>query len=58
MDWPKGKDFGMSPEEEVTHTEDAPPYNRLPENEKSYALVGLVQNIEGGRLLHGVLQNE
>ncbi|GAB0206689.1 hypothetical protein GRJ2_003134500 [Grus japonensis] len=37
-DWPEGKDFGMSPEEEVTHAEEAPPYNKLPENEKQYAL--------------------
>ncbi|GAB0206633.1 hypothetical protein GRJ2_003128900 [Grus japonensis] len=37
-DWPEGKDFGMSPEEEVTHAEEAPPYNKLPENEKPYAL--------------------
>ncbi|GAB0190129.1 pyruvate dehydrogenase protein X component, mitochondrial [Grus japonensis] len=34
MDWPEGKDFGMSPEEEVTLAEEAPPYNKLPENEK------------------------
>ncbi|GAB0210111.1 hypothetical protein GRJ2_003476900 [Grus japonensis] len=37
-DWPEGKDFGMSPEEEVTLAEEAPPYNKLPENEKQYAL--------------------
>ncbi|GAB0206804.1 hypothetical protein GRJ2_003146000 [Grus japonensis] len=37
-DWPEGKDFGMSPEEEVTHAEEAPPYNKLPEDEKPYAL--------------------
>ncbi|GAB0203336.1 hypothetical protein GRJ2_002799200 [Grus japonensis] len=37
-DWPEGKDFGMSPEEEVTCTEEAPPYNKLTENEKPYAL--------------------
>ncbi|GAB0177952.1 hypothetical protein GRJ2_000260500 [Grus japonensis] len=37
-DWPERKDFGMSPEEEVTHAEEAPPYNKLPENEKQYAL--------------------
>ncbi|GAB0207492.1 hypothetical protein GRJ2_003214900 [Grus japonensis] len=28
----------MSPEEEVTHAEEAPLYNKLPENEKQYAL--------------------
>ncbi|GAB0206701.1 hypothetical protein GRJ2_003135700 [Grus japonensis] len=37
-DWPEGKDFGMSPEEEVTRAEEAPLYNKLPENEKQYAL--------------------
>ncbi|GAB0208978.1 hypothetical protein GRJ2_003363500 [Grus japonensis] len=37
-DWPEGKDFGISPEEEVTCAEEAPPYNKLPENEKPYAL--------------------
>ncbi|GAB0207238.1 hypothetical protein GRJ2_003189400 [Grus japonensis] len=37
-DWPEGKDFGMSPEEEVTCAEEAPPYNKLTEDEKPYAL--------------------
>ncbi|GAB0207951.1 hypothetical protein GRJ2_003260800 [Grus japonensis] len=37
-DWPEGKDFGMSPEEEVTLAEEAPPYNKLTEDEKPYAL--------------------
>ncbi|GAB0207847.1 hypothetical protein GRJ2_003250400 [Grus japonensis] len=37
-DWPEGKDFGMSPEEEVTRAEEAPPYNKLPEDEKPCAL--------------------
>ncbi|GAB0209291.1 hypothetical protein GRJ2_003394800 [Grus japonensis] len=37
-DWPEGKDFGMSPEEEVTCAEKAPPYNKLTEDEKPYAL--------------------
>ncbi|GAB0209711.1 hypothetical protein GRJ2_003436800 [Grus japonensis] len=37
-DWPEGKDFGMSPEEEVTRAEEAPPYNELTEDEKPYAL--------------------
>jgi len=38
MDWPEGKDFGVSREEEVTYAEEAPLYNKLPENEKQYAL--------------------
>ncbi|KAK4810759.1 hypothetical protein QYF61_007733 [Mycteria americana] len=38
MDWPESKDFGISPEEEVTRAEEAPLYNKLPENEKQYAL--------------------
>ncbi|GAB0208578.1 macrophage immunometabolism regulator [Grus japonensis] len=37
-DWPEGKDFGMSPEEEVTRAEEAPPYNKLTEDEKPYAM--------------------
>ena len=37
-DWPEGKDFGISPEEEVMHAEEAPLYNKLPENERQYAL--------------------
>ncbi|GAB0207556.1 hypothetical protein GRJ2_003221300 [Grus japonensis] len=37
-DWPEGKDFGISSEEEVMHAEEAPAYNKLPENEKPYAL--------------------
>ncbi|GAB0208463.1 hypothetical protein GRJ2_003312000 [Grus japonensis] len=37
-DWPEGKDFRMSPEEEVTCAEEAPPYNKLTEDEKPYAL--------------------
>ncbi|GAB0193865.1 hypothetical protein GRJ2_001851800 [Grus japonensis] len=37
-DWPEGKDFGMSPEEEVTRAEEAPPNNKLTEDEKPYAL--------------------
>ena len=32
--WPEGKYFGMVPEEEVTHTEEAPRYNKLLDNEK------------------------
>jgi len=39
MDWPEGKGFRVSPEEEeMAHAEEAPPYNELPENEKQYAL--------------------
>ena len=34
INWPEGKDFGMAPEEEVTCAEEAPPYNKLPDNEK------------------------
>ena len=37
-DWPEGKDFRMSPEEEVMHAEESPLYNKLPENENQYAL--------------------
>ncbi|GAB0193848.1 hypothetical protein GRJ2_001850100 [Grus japonensis] len=37
-DWPEGKDFGMLPEEEVTRAEEAPPNNKLTEDEKPYAL--------------------
>ncbi|KAJ7413930.1 hypothetical protein BTVI_41940 [Pitangus sulphuratus] len=36
MDWPEGRDFGALPEK-VTHQE-APPYNKLPENERGYSL--------------------
>ncbi|KAK4810639.1 hypothetical protein QYF61_007376 [Mycteria americana] len=38
MDWAEGKDIGISPEKEVTRAEEAPLYNKLPENEKQYAL--------------------
>jgi len=39
MDWPEGKDFTMSPEQqEVMRAEEAPPYSELPVNEKQYAL--------------------
>lgn len=38
MDWPEGKDFGLSLEEEMTHAEEAPLHHNLPENEKQYAL--------------------
>ncbi|KAK4825191.1 hypothetical protein QYF61_024671, partial [Mycteria americana] len=38
MDWPEGKDFRISPEEEVMRAEEAPLYNKLSEDEKQYAL--------------------
>ena len=38
MDRPEGKDFGLSPEEEVTRAEEAPLYKKLPEKKKQYAL--------------------
>jgi len=34
----EGKDFGMSPEEEVTRAKEAPPCKKLPENEARSAL--------------------
>ena len=37
-EWPEGKDFGIAPEEEVTHAEEAPLYNKQPEDKKEYAL--------------------
>lgn len=37
MGWPEGRDFGVS-SVEVTHTEEAPPYNELSEDEKHYIL--------------------
>ncbi|GAB0205468.1 ribonuclease H-like [Grus japonensis] len=37
-DWPEGKDFGILPEEEVICAEKAQLYNKLPANEKPYAL--------------------
>ena len=39
MDWPEGKVFGMSPEEEVMCAEEAALYNKLPANQKQYALL-------------------
>ena len=38
MDWLEGKKFGTSRGEEVSHAKEAPPYNKLPEYEKKYAL--------------------
>ncbi|KAK4826292.1 hypothetical protein QYF61_007139 [Mycteria americana] len=38
MDWPEGKDLGISPEEELRRAEDVPLYNKLQEKEKPYAL--------------------
>ncbi|KAK4827627.1 LOW QUALITY PROTEIN: hypothetical protein QYF61_019837 [Mycteria americana] len=53
MDWPEGKDFRMS---------EAPLYNKLPENEKQYALFTdgscRVEGIGGGRLLYRVLYDK
>ncbi|TRZ14837.1 hypothetical protein HGM15179_012279 [Zosterops borbonicus] len=39
--WPEGENFGLSSEKEenqVTHAEETPPYNELPETERQYAL--------------------
>ena len=38
MDWPEVKKFGTSRAAEVSHAKEAPPYNKLPEYEKKYAL--------------------
>lgn len=38
MSWPEGKNFGMSPEEDVAHADNAPLYNKSAECEKRYAL--------------------
>ncbi|GAB0183950.1 hypothetical protein GRJ2_000860300 [Grus japonensis] len=38
LGWPEGKDFRIWPEEELMCAEEAPVYNKLPENEKPYAL--------------------
>lgn len=60
MDWPKGKHFRISPEEEVMCAEKAPLYSKLSENEKKYALFTdgyfciARKSIRGGRLLYGV----
>lgn len=57
---PEGRDFGMSPEEtEVTHAEEALPYNKLPDNENhmSCSLMGpatLWESTWRGRPLCGV----
>ncbi|PKU45383.1 hypothetical protein llap_4327 [Limosa lapponica baueri] len=63
MDWPEGKDFRISPEEEVTLAEKALPYNKVTENEKKYALftdgsLSLWESIRSGRLLCGVLHDK
>lgn len=60
MDWPKGKDFEKSPEEKVTHAEETPLCNKMPVNEKKYALFNdeLWESYGGGRLLCGVLDDE
>ena len=51
-DWPEGKDVGISPEEEVMRAEEAPLYNKLPENERQYAL------FTDGSCQYGVLYNK
>jgi len=38
MDWPEGKGLDVLPEEQVTRIGEDPLYNKLPENEKLYAL--------------------
>jgi len=61
IDWPEGKDFGALPEEEVTRAEEAPLYNKLPEDKKQYALLGpvaLCGRSGGGRLLYGALHDK
>lgn len=59
MDWPKGKDFRISPEEKVMHDEEASQYNKLPENEMKCALFtyGSCPS-RGGRLPYGALHNK
>ena len=37
MDWPEGRDFGTLPEE-VARAQESPLYNKLPEDERHYAL--------------------
>ena len=39
MDWAEGKDLGISPEEGVPRAEEAPLWNKLPENEQQCALL-------------------
>ena len=39
MDWPEGKKFETSPGEEILSVKEAPPYHKLPENEKKFALL-------------------
>jgi len=46
MDWTEGKDFGASPEKEVTRAEEAPLYNKLPQNEKQYSLLSHCREAE------------
>jgi len=63
MDWPEGKDFGASSEEEVTRAEEAPLYNQLPEDKNSMPCsrmcpVALWGSSGGGRLLYGALHNK
>lgn len=37
MDWPEARDFRALPEK-VTRAQEAPPFNKLPENERDNAL--------------------
>ncbi|KAK4806844.1 LOW QUALITY PROTEIN: hypothetical protein QYF61_012565 [Mycteria americana] len=60
MDWPEGKDFGISPEEEVTRAEEAPrtiKYQKMRSN-MPCSLMGPVESIRDGKLLYGVLYNK
>jgi len=62
MYWPEGKDFGASPEEEVTRAEEAPLYNKQPEIENHFALFTDVScyivGKQGGRPLYGALHSK
>jgi len=63
MDWPEGKDFGVSPEEEVTRAEEAPLYNRCQKlrNSMPCSWMGPVAfwGCSGGaKLLYGALHNK
>ena len=62
MDWPGGKKLGTLTGEEVSCSEEAPSYSKLPENEKKYALydmdhVVLWGSITDGKLQCGALRN-
>lgn len=60
MDWLEDKVSGIIQEEEVTHTEKTPLYNKLKENENKYALFTggschIVRKLGYGRPLSRVL---